>query len=101
MPKKRSMRQIEKQQRMRESGKRQEKSRITKTIGSVDMPSLNSDELMNALKEMKAITPAEVAIQLNIKVSMAKSLLEELKRNRVVDIVSRSHNLKVYALSKD
>ena len=101
MPQKKSLKKIEKQQRMRESGKRQEKSRITKTIGSVDMPSINSDELMNALKEMKAITPAEVAIQFNIKVSMAKSLLEELKRNRVVDIVSQSHNLKVYALSQD
>lgn len=101
MPKKKSMRQIEKQQRMTESGKRKGKPRIAKTVGAMDMPSINSDELMNSMKEMKAITPAEVAIQLNIKVSMAKRLLEELKRNRVVDIVSRSHNLKVYALSQD
>ncbi len=55
---------------------------------------------MEQLGKMKAITPTGLAIQFNLKVSTAKKLLEQLRNDRVVDLVSRSHNLKVYALSQ-
>lgn len=100
MPQKKRLKQLEKRQRLRERGKKQEKPRIEKTIGSVDIPDLSGEDLMNHLRGMKAITPAEVAIRLNVKVSVAKRLLETLRRDEVVDLVSRSHNLKVYALSQ-
>ncbi len=101
MPQKRRLKQIERrQQAMQRREKQQEKARVDKTIGSVDIPDLSSDELMDRLRRMKAITPTEVSTQFNIKVSLAKKLLEELRRNEVIDLVSRSHNLKVYALSQ-
>ena len=101
MPQKRSLRQIERRQKVSErKEKRQEKARVEKTIGSVDIPDLGSEELMDHLRRMRAITPTEVATRFNIKVSLSKKLLEELRRNEVIDLVSRSHNLKVYALSQ-
>lgn len=99
MPQKRSLRQIEKQQRRRDRGQKTEKGRVEKTIGSLDIPEMSSEELMEQLGRMKAITPTGLAIQFNLKVSTAKKLLEQLRRDRVVDLVSRSHNLKVYALA--
>lgn len=102
MPQKKSLKQIEKQQRRRDRGEKREKGvRVEKTIGSLNIPDLSSDDLMEQLGRMKAITPTGVAIQFNMKVSMAKRLLEDLRRNRVVDMVSRSHNLKVYQLRAD
>jgi len=99
MPQKKSMRQMERQQRLRESkGAKQEKTRVKKTVGSVDIPDIAGEEFMDHLGRMRAITPTEIANQFNIKVSMAKRLLEELRRNEVVDLASRSHNLKVYQL---
>ena len=98
MPQKKRMRQIERQQRGKQRDKKGEKGRIEKTIGSIDIPDLSGDELRDQLKRMKAITPTGVAIQFNLKVSLAKRLLEELRRNGVVSLVSRSHNLKVYQL---
>jgi len=98
MPQKRSLRQIEKQQRRRDRDQKPEKGRVEKTIGSLDIPEMSSEELMEQLGKMKAITPTGLAIQFNLKVSTAKKLLEQLRRDRVVDLVSRSHNLKVYAL---
>jgi len=98
MPQKKRLKQIEKRQQMRESGEKQ-KSRVDKTIGTLEKPELSREELMDQLKRMKAITPTGVAIQFNLKVSAAKRLLEELRRNGIIDIVSRSHNLKVYALN--
>ena len=100
MPQKKRLKQIEKQQRLRQKEKKQEKSRIERKIGSVDLPDLSNEEMMDHLRRMRAITATEVAIQFNIKVSMAKRLLEELRRNEVIDLVSRSHNLRVYSLSQ-
>ncbi len=100
MPQKRSLKQIEKQQRRRDKTQKEEKERVEKTIGSLDIPEMSSDELMEQLERMKAITPTGLAVQFNLKVSTAKKLLEQLRNDRVVDIVSRSHNLKVYALSQ-
>ncbi|MCW4036708.1 MAG: hypothetical protein NWE75_05900 [Candidatus Bathyarchaeota archaeon] len=99
MPQKRSLRQIERQQRRRETQEKKESARVEKTIGSLDIPDVSREELMEQLKKMRAITPTGLATQFNIKVSVAKRLLEELRKARVVDMVSRSHNLKVYALA--
>jgi ribosomal protein S25 len=99
MPQKRSLRQIEKQQRRRDKEEKSEKGRVEKTIGSLDIPEMSSEELMEQLGRMKAITPTGLAIQFSLKVSTSKKLLEQLRRDRVVDLVSRSHNLKVYALA--
>jgi len=100
MPKKQSLRQIEKRQREK-GGKKEEKGgRVEKTIGSLDIPDMSSEELMDQLGRMKAITPTGLAIQLNIKVSTAKKLLEELRGQRVLALASRSHNLKVYSLEQ-
>jgi small subunit ribosomal protein S25e len=95
MPKKQSMKQLEKRQ---DGKKEKDKGRVEKTIGSLDIPDMNSEELMGQLQKMKAITPTALAIQLSLKVSMAKRLLESLQKDGVVNMVSRSHNLKVYAL---
>ncbi len=99
MPQKRSLRQIERQQRRRDTQEKKESARVEKTIGSLDIPDVSREELMEQLKRMRAITPTGLATQFNIKVSVAKRLLEELRKARVVDMVSRSHNLKVYALA--
>ena len=101
MPQKKSLRQIEKQQQRRDREEKKEKGRVEKTIGSLDIPDPNNDELMEHFKKMKAITPTGVAVQLNIKVSVAKRLLEGLRRDKLINLVSRSHNLKVYQLLTD
>jgi ribosomal protein S25 len=99
MPGKRSMKQIEKQQRRKEKGEVKEKVRFKKTIGSLDIPDMSSEELMEQLGKMKAITPTGLAIHYNLKVSTAKKLLEELKEKKAITLASRSHNLKVYTLA--
>jgi ribosomal protein S25 len=91
--------QIERQQRRKEKETAAKSGgRVEKTIGALNIPDLNSEELMNQLSRMKAVTPTGLAVQMNIKVSTAKKLLEELREQRVLKLASRSHNLKVYSL---
>jgi len=100
MPQKKSMKQIEKQQRMREAKGKQEKTRVKRSIGSVELPDTSSEEFMEHLGRMKAITPTGLAAQLDLKVSTAKKILEELRANDVVNLAAKSHNLKVYVLTE-
>lgn len=101
MPGKKSMKQIEKQQRRKAKGEEtKEKGRFKKTIGALDIPEMTTEELMEQLGKMKAITPTGLAIHYNLKVSTSKKLLKELMEQKVITLASSSHNLKVYTLTQ-
>lgn len=69
-----------------------------KIIGSVETPDLNSNEVMGAIRGMKAITPTGVATRFNLKISVAKRMLTELEKKGTIKLVTRSKNLKVYEM---
>jgi ribosomal protein S25 len=69
-----------------------------KIVGSVETPDLNSSEVMGAIRGMKAITSTGVATMFNLKISVAKRMLNELERKGTIKLVTRSRNLKVYVL---
>ena len=71
-----------------------------KIIGSVDMPDLNSKEVQGALRGMKAITATAVATRFNLKISVAKRMLNMMEEKGDIKMVTRSGNLKVYAMKE-
>ena len=101
MPGKKSLKKMEKQQATKDEGDKKAKDKRDKIIGAVDIPDANSDEVMGALKGMKAITPTGVASRFNLKVSVAKKMLRELEDNGTLMLAASSHNLKVYAFKTD
>jgi small subunit ribosomal protein S25e len=101
MPGKKSLKKMEKQQSSKDKTDQKSKEKRDKIIGAVEIPDATSDEVMGALKGMKAITPTSVASKFNLKVSVAKKLLKELEDNGTLMLAASSHNLKVYALKMD
>jgi len=101
MPGKKSLKKMEKQQSAKDKTDQKAKDKRNKIIGAVEIPDATSDEVMGALKGMKAITPTGVASKFNLKVSVAKKMLKELEDNGTLELAARSHNLKVYALTAD
>jgi ribosomal protein S25 len=99
MPGKKSLKKVEKTQETKEKSEKKEKR--DKIIGAVEIPDASSDEVMQALKRMKAITPNSVASQFNLKVSIAKKLLSELEAAGTLELAASSQNIKVYALNQD
>ena len=69
-----------------------------KIIGSVDMPDINSKEVTGALSGMKAITATAVATRFNLKISVAKRMLNMMEEKGTIELVTRSSNLKVYQM---
>jgi len=101
MPGKKSLKKMEKQQAAKDKTDQKGKEKRNKIIGAIEIPDATSDEVMGALKGMKAITPTGVASKFNLKVSVAKKMLRELEDNGTLELAARSHNLKVYALKMD
>ncbi|MFC1802933.1 hypothetical protein ACFL0D_03085 [Thermoproteota archaeon] len=69
-----------------------------KIIGSVEIPDLNNKEVIDAISGMKAITSTSVATRFNLKVSIAKRMLNELEKKGTIKLVTRSGNVKVYKM---
>jgi ribosomal protein S25 len=66
-----------------------------KTIGVIP-PDAKSEKVVNEIKKMNVLTPYAVASRLNIRISAAKDFLEQLEENGAVQLVSGSHNIKIY-----
>jgi ribosomal protein S25 len=69
-----------------------------KIIGSVEMPDINSKDVTGTLNAMKAITATAVATRFNIKISVAKRMLNMMEEKGTIEMVTRSGNLKVYKM---
>lgn len=94
---------MEKQQEVKKAEGRAERKgekKVEKVVGSIEIPDFERKEVLEQFRRMGAITPNEVAIQFNIRVSAAKRLLEELRRRKVLELVSGGHNLKIYTIPK-
>ena len=59
-------------------------------------PDLKSDKILGEVKKMRAVTPYAVASRFNVRLSVARDMLEELTRRGVLDYVSGNKNLKIY-----
>jgi len=59
-------------------------------------PDSRSEKVIGELKKMKALTPYTVASRFNLRLSVAKDLLDELAQRGVIEYVSGNKNLKIY-----
>lgn len=59
-------------------------------------PDPKNEKIISELKKMRVLTPYAVASRFNIRISAAKSFLEQLEERSVVQMVSGNHSLKIY-----
>jgi small subunit ribosomal protein S25e len=69
--------------------------REKRTIG-VAVPDVKNEKIVAEIKKMNVLTPYMVATRFNIRISAAKDFLEQLEENGAVQLVSGSHNIKIY-----
>lgn len=101
--KKRSLKQAEKQQELRTQKLQKDQRRTrsdSKTFDKkrwgIDIPSLNDKDLAGDLSKMKAITPYMVASKYDVRLSIAKNLLETLEKRGLLQLVAVNSNVKLY-----
>ena len=99
--KKMSLKQAEKQQRLRDQKmqgdqRRQRSEILEKQRLGIDLPDLHGKATSEELKKMKAITPYALATKYDIRLSKAKNMLYILEKRGLVSLVASTNNLKVY-----
>jgi small subunit ribosomal protein S25e len=101
--KKLGLKQMERQQVKEDDEKTKEKKKEKAgppkekrtTIGVV-APDAKNDKNLAEIKKMNVLTPYAVATRFGIRISAAKEFLKHLEENGAVQLVSGSHNIKVY-----
>jgi small subunit ribosomal protein S25e len=100
--KKLTLKQVERMQTKKDDEDKEKKKkekpsgpREKKPLGIVS-PDPKNEKLVGELKKMPVLTPYAVASRFNIRISAAKDFLEQLEENGVIQLVSGSHNIKVY-----
>jgi len=59
-------------------------------------PDTKSEKVLGEIKKMKAVTPYTVASRFNLRLSVARDMLDELAQRGVLEYVSGSKNIKIY-----
>jgi ribosomal protein S25 len=82
----------EKKDKDKKSGPPKEK----RTIIGVIAPDAKNDKIIAEIKKMPVLTPYALSTKYNVRISAAKSFLEQLEQNGTVQLVSGSHSIKIY-----
>jgi len=67
-----------------------------KTTIGVMIPDVKDAKIVAEVKKMGVLTPYAVSTRFGIRISAAKDFLEQLEANGAIQLVSASHNLKIY-----
>jgi small subunit ribosomal protein S25e len=59
-------------------------------------PDPKNEKMISEIKKMHVLTPYAVATHFNIRISAAKGFLQQLQNNGAIQLVSGSHNIKIY-----
>lgn len=99
--KKLGIKQMEKQQTSQDEAKQDKKKEKSgplreKKASSIMPPDAKNDKIVAEVKKMNILTPYAIATKYNIRISTAKDFLEQLETNGSIQVVSKSHNLKIY-----
>ena len=101
--KKLGIKQMERQQSKEDEEKSKDKKKEKagppkekRTIIGVVAPDVKNEKIVGEIKKMNVLTPYAVATRFGIRISAAKDFLEQLEQNGAVELVSGSHNIKIY-----
>ncbi|MDI6691540.1 MAG: hypothetical protein QME50_06750 [Candidatus Bathyarchaeota archaeon] len=98
--KKLSLTQMERMQLKKDEEEKKKKEKAAapkeKKPSVIVPPDPKSEKIVSELKKMNVLTPYAVASRFNLRISAAKDFLEQLEEEGVVQLVSGSHNIKIY-----
>jgi ribosomal protein S25 len=103
--KKKSIAQMEKQQVQQD--KKPEPAKKAKGKGpvsekkttSISLPNFEDEKFLGELTKMGALTPYSIATQFNVRLSVARDILEELERRRLVKAEGGNARIRIYRLA--
>jgi ribosomal protein S25 len=80
-------------------GKSKGKTVAEKKTSGISLPNFDDPKFVGELSRMGALTPYSIASQFNVRLSVARDILEELERRRLVKSAGGSTRIKIYRLA--
>jgi len=102
--KKKSLAQMEKQQDQQDEKAEPAKKTKGKTVAEkktagIGMPNFDNEKIVGELSKIGALTPYSIATQFNVRLSVARDILEELERRRLIISVGGNTRIKIFKLA--
>lgn len=101
--KRKSMAQMEKTQSQQDkkddsapSKKTKAKTVVEKRPRGLQSPDVNDPKFLGEVQKMGAITPFSLASQFNLRLSVAKDVLEDLERRRLITLIGGNARIRIY-----
>ncbi len=60
------------------------------------LPDINDGRFLSDISKMGALTPYSIASQFNLKISLAKDLLDELAKKRLVKPIGGNARVRIF-----
>jgi len=67
--------------------------------GGIGLPNFDDPKFSGEISKLGALTPYAIATQFNVRLSVARDILEELERRRLVKPVGGNARIKIYKLA--
>jgi len=80
-------------------GKAKGKAVAEKKTSGINLPNFEDAKFMGELSKIGALTPYSIASQFNVRLSVARDILEELERRRLVKSAGGNTRIKIYRLA--
>jgi len=80
-------------------GKSKGKTVAEKKTSGIILPNFEDAKFMGELSKIGALTPYSIASQFNVRLSVARDILEELERRRLVKSAGGNTRIKIYRLA--
>ncbi len=97
--KKLTLKQMEKQQMIRERGPRRGQAPAEKRVGGIFGPDPKDEAFLSELSKMKVITPYALASKYNLRLSVAKQILRKLEKEGFLELVAASRYTRIYKVA--
>jgi ribosomal protein S25 len=102
--KKKNLAQMEKQQVQQDkkdepAKKTKGKAVAEKKAAGIGVPNFDNEKILGELSKIGALTPYSIATQFNVRLSVARDILEELERRRVITSVGGNTRIKIFKLA--
>jgi ribosomal protein S25 len=102
--KKKNLAQMEKQQVQQEkkpepAKKAKGKAVAEKKAAGIGVPNFDNEKVLGELSKIGALTPYSIATQFNVRLSVARDILEELERRRLITSVGGNTRIKIFKLA--
>jgi len=96
--KKLSLKQMERAQAKKDEQEKKKKEKTAKEKKALGIipPDSKDEKIVDELKKLRVLTPYTVASRFDLRLSAAKDFLEQLEEGGVVQLISGSHNIKIY-----